>query len=386
MRPFIILSSQLFKGSKILNNIVKMYTKVGSGNKDKKIIDLRSDTVTLPCKEMRKIMAEAVVGDDVYYEDKSVNKLEKRCAEYFGKESALFVASGTMGNLLAIMAHCQPGSEIIVGNHQHIHKWEQGNYARYGGISATILKNNPDGTMNLSEVENSIRDSSDIHSPKTRLICVENTHNYAGGIAIPKEYFISIKKIATSHNISVHLDGARLFNAAVKLNLSPRELVEDVDSAMMCFSKGLGAPVGSILVGSKDFIEKARYIRKGLGGGWRQAGHLAAAALFAFEIGIDTVKEDHKKVELLVEKFNEISKNHNMYENIRVQNTPATNMIIIICENLITPNNLIKYFEKQNILAMEFDSKRVRMIVHRNINDDDIEYIMNCFGEFISQI
>lgn len=322
-----------------------MYTKTTTSNIDNKTIDLRSDTVTMPCNEMRKIMAEAIVGDDVYSEDKSVNELEEKCAKYFGKESGLFVVSGTMGNLLAVMAHCNPGSEIIVGNHQHIHKWEQGNYARYGGVSATILNNNPDGTMNLDEVENSIRNNNDIHSPKTKLICLENTHNYCGGIAIPKEYFKNIKKIATKHNIHVHLDGARIFNAAVKLNLSPKELVEDVDSVMMCFSKGLGAPVGSILVGSKSFIERARYIRKGLGGGWRQAGHLAAPALYAFEIGLETVKKDHERVMILVENLNNISKKYNMYDKIRVQDTPTTNMIILICENSITPQKVIKYLE-----------------------------------------
>lgn len=358
---------------------------MGNPNMNKKIIDLRSDTVTLPCNEMRKIMAEAIVGDDVYSEDKSVNELEEKCAKYFGKEAGLFVVSGTMGNLLAVMAHCEPGSEIIVGNYQHIHKWEQGNYARYGGISAAVLKNNPDGTMNLDEVENAIRDIDDFHTPKTRLICVENTHNYCGGIPVPKEYFTNIKKIATNHNISVHLDGARILNAAVKLNISPKELVEDVDSVMMCFSKGLGAPVGSILVGSKKFIDKARYIRKGLGGGWRQAGHLAAPALYAFEIGLETVKKDHERVEILVKGLNNMFKKHNICDKIRVQDTPTTNMIILICENSITPQKVIKYLEEKNILAMEFDSKRIRMIIHRNINDDDIEYIIKCFEDFITK-
>uniref|UniRef100_A0A0N5A0G1 Beta_elim_lyase domain-containing protein n=1 Tax=Parastrongyloides trichosuri TaxID=131310 RepID=A0A0N5A0G1_PARTI len=372
------------KESKFVSQIKTMYTKLGFSGDDKNIIDLRSDTVTKPCDEMRKLMGNAIVGDDVYGEDRTVNELERKCAKYFGKEASLFVTSGTLANLLAVMAHCPPGSEIIVGNHQHIHKWEQGNYARYGGISAAVITNNPDGTMDLDKIKNAIRDSTDIHSPITRLICVENTHNFAGGIAIPKSYFTEVKKIANEHNIPVHLDGARIFNAAVKLNLTPKELVEDVDSLMMCFSKGLGAPIGSILIGNKDFIERARRLRKGLGGGWRQAGHIAAAALYAFEIGIETVKKDHQRVEYLISKFQEISNKYKIGDKIRVQDTSATNMILLVCEKPFTPEQVITHFEKNNILAMEFDSKRIRMIIHRNINDEAIQHIINCFETFVS--
>ncbi|VDM63919.1 unnamed protein product [Angiostrongylus costaricensis] len=238
--------------------------------KDRRIKDLEEmveklgldrEEVTLPSREMKEAMTNAVLGDDVYGEDQTINELEARCATLLGKEAGLFVVSGTMGNLLAIMAHCERGDEIIVGRYNHIYRWEQGNYAQLAGVSATTVDVENEGTMKNQDIEDSIRIKDD-HMPRSRLICVENTHNYAGGRALPLEYLRSVRELASRHNLNIHLDGARIYNASVALNAKVSEIAQYADSVMMCFSKGLGAPIGSILVGSKGFIEKARRSRK----------------------------------------------------------------------------------------------------------------------------
>uniref|UniRef100_A0AC35TZM0 Beta_elim_lyase domain-containing protein n=1 Tax=Rhabditophanes sp. KR3021 TaxID=114890 RepID=A0AC35TZM0_9BILA len=347
------------------------------------IIDLKSDTVTQPCTEMKERMVSAIVGDDVYGDDVNVNALEAESAKLFDKEAGLFVASGTMGNLLAVLAHTQRGDEIIVGREQHIHRWEQGNYAQYGGICAALIANKPDGTMPLDEIEASVRERNDFHSPKTTLICVENTHNFVGGVPIGGEYFASVRKIADKHNCKVHLDGARIFNAAVKLGTTVKELTKDVDSVMMCFSKGLGAPIGSIIVGTKEFIDRARYIRKGLGGGWRQAGYMAACARFALEKAEETTKKDHERVEHIISEFTKINAvNSNV---VRVQEGPRTNMIFLICQKPATPFDVVEHFKNNNIAVMEFDNARVRMVLHRNITDQDVESVIEVYKSLIQK-
>ncbi|XP_074036048.1 uncharacterized protein isoform X2 [Leptinotarsa decemlineata] len=261
---------------------------------DVKIIDLRTDTISRPTQEMKEAMYIAEVGDDVYGEDPTVTELERRSAELLGKEDALFVASGTMANLIAIMVHCsQRGCEIISGDKAHTYRLEQGGTAQIAGVQTAPVKNKDDGTFSLDELREKIRKNPDMHEPITSLIIVENTHNLCGGKALPLDWLEKVSSIAAEHNIPVHMDGARLMNAAVFLKVTPRRVVRDVDTVCFCLSKGLGCPVGAVLAGSTDFITKSRRIRKVLGGGWRQAGVLAAAGLVALDTMIDRLRIDH---------------------------------------------------------------------------------------------
>ncbi|PIO75149.1 L-allo-threonine aldolase domain protein [Teladorsagia circumcincta] len=298
-------------------------------------VDMRSDTVTLPSDEMKQAMVNAMLGDDVYGEDETVNNLEATCAELFGKEAGLFVVSGTMGNLLAIMAHCQRGDEIIVGKHNHIHRWEQGNYAQLAGVSATTTDVDTEGKMKIEDIEEAIR-VRDIHMPNTRLICLETTHNYSGGRALSMEYLKSVRVLASKYGINVHIDGARIYNASVALGVEVRDIAQYADSVMMCFSKGLGAPIGSILVGSRTFIDKARRSRKAVGGGWRQAGVLAAAANIALDKAEDTIKRDHANAKKLASGINAITPKE-LRHTIHAPDVGITNMVILKCSNGVSP-------------------------------------------------
>jgi threonine aldolase len=264
------------------------------------MIDLRSDTVTQPTPEMREAMYKAEVGDDVYGDDPTINRLQEMAAAKVGKEAALFVPSGTMGNLTALLTHCKRGEEIIVGDHAHIFQHEVGSYAALGGLSAYVLVNNADGTLPLDRVESVIR-GSDVHEPRTKLIAIENTQNMCGGVVIKPQYMQQVRALADKYNLKIHLDGARIFNAAVALKVDVKELTRAADSVSFCLSKGLGAPVGSLLCGSKEFIAEARRIRKMLGGGMRQAGILAAAGIVSLEKMIDRLAEDHANARRLAE-------------------------------------------------------------------------------------
>ncbi len=268
-------------------------------------IDLRSDTVSHPTQEMRDAMANAVVGDDVYGDDPTVNQLEADAAAMLGKEAAVFVASGTQGNLCALLAHCQRGEEIIVGDSSHIFRYEQGGMAQFGGISPHTVPVQSDGTLRLEDIKRAIR-RDDEHMPITRLVALENTHNEAGGVPLPADYVNQVAKLAHDNGLVLHIDGARIFNAAVAFNVDVKTLVENADSVTFCLSKGLCAPVGSILVGSHDFIRRARRARKALGGGMRQAGILAAAGLIALHNMRDRLQDDHLNAALLAEGLSEI--------------------------------------------------------------------------------
>ncbi|KAJ8922964.1 hypothetical protein NQ315_001510 [Exocentrus adspersus] len=274
-----------------------MYEKIINGDVhgDVRIVDLRSDTISKPTQQMREAMYNAVVGDDVYGEDPTVAELERRSAELLGKEDALFVVSGTMANLIAIMVHCdQRGSELISGDNGHTFRFEQGGSAQIAGVQTALVKNLDDGTFNLDELRQRIRKNPDMHEPVTSLIVVENTHNLCGGKVLPLEWLEKVGHIARENDIVVHMDGARIMNAAVYLQVSPKRVARDVDTVCFCLSKGLGAPVGAILSGSKSFIVKAKRMRKVLGGGWRQAGILAAAGLVALDTMIDRLHKDHE--------------------------------------------------------------------------------------------
>src|SRR5215211_8136165 len=268
-------------------------------------VDLRSDTVTKPTPEMREAMAEAEVGDDVYRDDPTVNKLEGLAAEMLGKEAALFVPSGTMGNLIALLVHCQRGDEVIVGNQSHIYLNEAGGMSALGGIQPCPIQNQMDGTLALDDIRASIR-TEDVHHPITRLICLENTQNICGGVPLTPDYTRQVGELARRNNLSLHIDGARIFNAAAAQNVAIRELVEPADSVMFCLSKGLAAPMGSMLVGSHQFIKRARHIRKMLGGGMRQVGIVAAAGIISLERMTRRLSDDHNRARKLANGLREV--------------------------------------------------------------------------------
>jgi threonine aldolase len=287
-----------------------------------KTIDLRSDTVTVPTPEMREAMAKAAVGDDVYGEDPTINRLQELAAEKVGKPAGLFVASGTMGNLIAVLAHCQRGDEVIVGKKNHVFVHEAGGMSALGGIHSNQLINQPDGSLLLEDVAAAIR-PDDLHEPVTRLVCLENTHNGCGGVYQTPEYTRQMADFAHARGLSIHLDGARIFNAAVAQGAPASVLAGPVDSVTFCLSKGLCAPVGSVLCGSQEFIVKARRLRKMLGGGMRQAGILAAAGIIALEKMVDRLGEDHIRAKKLADGLRLIP------GLVLDAGTPATNMVFL---------------------------------------------------------
>lgn len=267
-----------------------------------KVIDLRSDTVTKPTEEMRIAMFEAEVGDDVFEEDPTVQQLEAKAAEVLGKEAGLFVPSGTMGNLVAIMTHCwRRGEEVLAGDQSHIVQYEQGGVSQIGNVFLRTVTNLPNGTLDLEELRSKLQPESvrDPHKSITRLVVVENSHNLMGGKAVRPEFMEALAELIHGQGISLHVDGARLFNSATALGLPPAKLVEQADSVSICLSKGLGAPVGSVLVGATDFIARARRVRKSLGGGMRQVGVLAAPGLIALEKQSQRLEIDHNMAQLL---------------------------------------------------------------------------------------
>jgi threonine aldolase len=346
------------------------------------LVDLRSDTVTRPTPEMRQAMAQADVGDDVYGEDPTVNRLQELSAQMLGKEKALFVSSGTMGNLVAVLAHCGRGDEVIVGNRSHTFLYEAGGISALGGVHSCQLMNLPDGTLDLEEVREAIR-SDDEHEPVTRLIALENTHNRCGGVALPAEYMQSAGKLAHEYGLSLHLDGARLFNAAAALGVSARELVEPVDSITFCLSKGLCAPVGSILCGTEAFIRKAHRIRKQLGGGMRQAGIIAAAGIVALERMADRLVEDHTRASCLAEGLARLS------GLVLDPGTPHTNMIFLSLADdgphSLTAEEVAERLAAQGVLVGVVAPRRFRLVTHYWIDDQDVERTVAAFKKVIEQ-
>ncbi|XP_036408801.1 threonine aldolase 1 [Megalops cyprinoides] len=259
-------------------------------------VDLRSDTVTKPGPAMRQAMAEAQVGDDVFGEDPTVNELQRQAADIFGMEAALFVPSGTMSNLIAVMVHCRErGDEMIVGDLSHLHIYEQGGSAQLAGVHSTTVATLPDGTFDLGQLESKIRHGyPDAHYPRSRLICVENTHNIQGGRVLPLSFLRELRSMADRYGLAVHMDGARVMNAAVAQGVPPPVILQHCHTVSVCLSKGLGAPVGTMLAGPKDFIQRAVRARKALGGGIRQAGILAAAGTLALTKMVGRLEEDHR--------------------------------------------------------------------------------------------
>ncbi len=337
-------------------------------------VDLRSDTVTQPTAEMREAMAKAEVGDDVFGDDPTVNRLQEMAALMMGKEAALFVASGTMGNLAAILTHCQRGDEVILGQKNHSCLFEAGGISALGGIHSWQLQNQPDGSLLLSEVEQAIR-PDDPHDPITKLICLENTHNRCGGTVQKLEYTWALAKLAHARGLKVHLDGARLFNAAAALGVTARELAAPVDSVTFCLSKGLCAPVGSILCGDKEFVHKALRARKMLGGGMRQAGVLAAAGIVAIQKMVDRLGEDHVRARNLAEGLSEIP------AIVLDAGTPATNMVFFDLAPQVTKSTgqITEELKSQNILVSASGARRFRLVTHYWIDDTGVNKAVGAF-------
>lgn len=343
------------------------------------MIDLRSDTVTLPTDEMRHAMALADVGDDVYGEDPSINRLEELSADRMGKDAGLFIPSGTMGNLIAFLTHCQRGEEAIMGDQAHTFYYEVGGVSALGGIMAHTVPNQADGTIKITDLENAIR-AEDVHFPTTRLIALENTHNRCGGVVLTLEYIQNVVKLAQDNGLFVHMDGARIFNAAIKLGLPVHNLVDGVDSVTFCLSKGLGAPVGSVLCGTQEFIHRARRTRKQLGGGMRQAGILAAAGIIALETMVDRLEEDHQRAQLLADILRDIP-------NIHVrENSPQTNMVFIDLDDREPRTNIQVIEELKNfgILIGTSKNRGFRLVTHYGISDDDIGKVSEMFMKIMA--
>ncbi|NVJ61013.1 MAG: low-specificity L-threonine aldolase [Gammaproteobacteria bacterium] len=327
------------------------------------MIDLRSDTVTKPCDAMRQAMSTAIVGDDVYHEDPTVIQLEQYVAKLTGKEAAIFAPSGTQTNLLALMAHCERGDEYIVGQQAHTYKYEGGGAAVLGSIQPQPLPFQKDATFDLDDVKNAIK-PIDSHFARTKLICLENTHH---GICLPIDYPDQVKKIAEEYGLQLHLDGARLFNASVKLNKSVQQLCKPFDSVSLCLSKGLGAPVGSVLVGSQRIIDKARRWRKVLGGGMRQAGILAAAGLYALHNNVQRLSEDHKNAKKLVDAIKDST------ELMVMDHSAQTNMIFLQL-NQAQQDRLTSSRDKYHITADV--SAVTRLVMHKDITEEDLPQII----------
>ncbi len=330
-------------------------------------IELRSDTLTRPTPAMRRAMAEAEVGDDVFGEDPTVNRLEEEAAARLGKEAALLVTSGTQANLVAILAHCGRGEEMILGDRAHSFFFEQGGSAAVASVHPRTVNNRPDGTMALTELEAAIRPEN-IHFPRTALICLENTHNLCHGSPLPVSYLEAVAALARRHGVRLHVDGARLFNAAVALGVPAAALAAPADSVCFCLSKGLAAPVGSLLCGERDFIARARRARKLLGGGMRQAGVLAAAGLVALEEMVDRLAEDHENARRLARGLAAI-------EGLEIDpQAVRTNIVYFeVVKPGLSAAALVALLRREGVRLLAVGPQTLRAVTHYEVTARDID-------------
>lgn len=350
-----------------------------------RVVDFRSDTVSKPSAAMRRAMYNAEVGDDVMGEDPTVNALESLTANIFGKEASIFLTSGTMGNLISIMAHCdRRGCEIIVGDKSHMLLWEQSGPAQLAGVQMTGVVNLPNGTWSLEEMMSKLRDGSNIHTTQTALICVENTHNWCGGRALPLSWLQRLVQISKDTKIPLHMDGARVFNAALSSGVSVAELCKDFSSVSVCLSKGLGAPIGSMLVGDKAFIDKARRVRKVLGGGWRQAGVIAAAGMYALEHMVDRLPVDHARAKAIAQAI--VSTGTRLI-SLDLENVHSNMVFMNFTTPLLTASEFCHRLYKVTKEELDFlgeenpcviklftiSATEVRIVLCCNITDDDVK-------------
>jgi threonine aldolase len=336
-------------------------------------IDLRSDTVTQPTAAMRRAMAEAVVGDDVFGEDPTVRRLEEIGAERLGKQAALFVASGTMANLVCQLTHCGRGAEMLLGDQAHIFYYEQGGSAALGGIHPRIVPNKPDGTMDLNALEAAIR-PDDAHFPKSRLIALENTHNRCSGTPLTVEYTDAVGKLARRHDMALHIDGARIFNAAVALGVSAAQLAAPADSVSCCLSKGLCAPVGSLVCGTRAFIATARRNRKVIGGGTRQAGIIAAAGIVAITEMVDRLAEDHVNARKLAESLGAI-------QGLSVDLDRVSTNIVYIELDRLSPQEVIARLAETGVRVLASGPHQLRAVTHHPLTGAEMDRAAEAFSQ-----
>lgn len=341
-------------------------------------IDLRSDTVTLPTQAMREAMYRAELGDDVYGEDPTVNRLQELAAEITGKEAALLVPTGSMGNIAAVMAHVGRGETFLVGDQSHIYLAEQGGASTLGGAPRMALRTNENGMFDLREVRANITDDSDEHIAASKLLCIENTHNYCGGAVLSVAQVEELAALAHAHGMAIHMDGARVFNAAIALGIPVKELVSSVDSVMFCLSKGLSAPIGSMVVGSRAFIKRVHRVRKLLGGGMRQAGIFAAAGVVALESMVDRLAEDHANSKLLANGLGD-------YPQIEIQpERVVTNIVIFSLRNVdgqilgkTHTQAFVEACQAQGVLLATISDEKVRAVTHYGIDAEDVKTALN---------
>jgi len=345
----------------------------------KEIIDLRSDTVTLPTEEMLEAIRHAKLGDDVFREDPTVKKLEEMAAEKMGKEAALLVTSGTQANLVSMMSNTKRGDGVIMEAEAHAFYYEVGGLSAIGGLIPFTIKGNL-GVLNPKDIEATIR-SKDIHFPETTLVEIENTHNRAGGTITTPEEIKSISEVTKSHNLKLYMDGARIFNASVALKMDVKNLTKHVDNLMFCLSKGLSCPVGSLVVGNYDFIERARKMRKILGGGMRQAGIIAAPGIIALEKMIDRLEEDHTNARILAEGLEKIE---GISVNMKIV---QTNMVKFNISNLdISSDRFVSILEEKGILSLTISDKDIRIVTHRGIEREHIDKALEIISETVRKI
>ena len=340
------------------------------------VIDLRSDTVTHPTPAMRAAMANAIVGDDVFGDDPTVNALQDYAAQLLGKEAALFVTSGTQGNVIACLTHCQRGEELIVGKEGHIFRWEVGAASALGGITMHQVAMQPNGEIKLEDIEAAIRNSADVHHPITKLVCLENTQGGMGGVPLSADYVNRVADFVHARGLQLHIDGARLFNAAAALNVEPIELVRKADSVQICLSKGLCAPAGSLLLGTQDFINRARRIRKMLGGGMRQAGVIAATGLIALKEMRSRLREYHEHAEQLARGLAAIP-------GITVHPVhKRTNMVFFSVPARVESAKFVAAMKAKNILLI--GGPRFRAVTHYWITPERVDEVITAVRDVVA--
>jgi len=344
-----------------------------------RVVDLRSDTVTLPTEEMLETIRHAPLGDDVFREDPTVNRLQEMAAQKMGKESALLVTSGTQANLVSVLSQTKRGDEVILEADSHIYHYEVGGLAAIGGLMARPLKGRM-GVLDPRDIERAIR-PKDIHCPETTLVCIENTHNRAGGTVVSPKQIEAIWNVGKNHNLTVYMDGARIFNAAIALNIDVKKLTRHVDSLMFCLSKGLSCPVGSLVVGSQEFVERARRWRKMLGGGMRQAGIIAAPGIIALERMINRLRDDQQNARILAEK---LAKTEGILIDLE---TVQTNIIRFNIRKLgVTSAEFVRKLGERGVKALPTGQTSIRMVTHRGIEREDINYVINAIDETLEEI
>ncbi|MDD5569985.1 MAG: GntG family PLP-dependent aldolase [Bacteroidales bacterium] len=335
-------------------------------------IDLRSDTVTKPTPQMMEAIVNAEVGDDVFGDDPSVNELERKAAGMFGMEAALFCASGTMTNQLAIRVHCAPGSEVICDGLSHIYLYEGGGIALNAFSSVRALNGNR-GRISSKQVEESINDANDVHQPTTRMVSLENTVNKGGGSIYDFNEILKIKKVCEQNNLILHLDGARLFNALAETGESPKDYGKAFKSISICLSKGLGCPIGSILLGTDDFIKKSRRFRKAMGGGWRQAGYIAAAGIYALDNNIERLKDDHRRAKSIGQMLSRKNFVKEVYPT-------ETNIVVLELQKNILAADFVSSMAENGIFCISLGEHLVRFVTHLDFTDEHLAYFEKCMN------